>query len=511
MQVADDQRGPPISAALIRDHYSSLQSSGIDDLVTSPDRFVVSAQEALATTHRSGKASLWGCGGEWHHVCSHALLQRGQLRPFKTLQAALNAYIDTINKRDIRTTDILLQFSSTSPDGPPLHAWAVAKSPMYNPKVQCYVLCCPSATSEDMLEGGFAVRALPDGFPWQLRIRMGACKLASRFARKPPFVVIAIDTSDMFVERLLCRQAWNVARMEYTEDFDMHDLSYLLVTGAGDAVALEKKASQKVQAADAFMDALQLPQGSAIQRGLAAASRQHGGDPLPDGAGAGAPEVDGVAPLDELEAMFEHMLDFEDPDLVCAMEVVSDHLDGDGVCEEEAIDDAATFGMAVPEDNHDAAEPHASEPPAIPEGSGAVDPNEKCIEAVSLAGEALPGHVDDVAAGASTSSAPPPAVDFGDGLPFDIDSLGYVRGRGPPHDPLRTVGLVGFRGDGSSIFANCHLHPSCSVSCGVRVRPVTKDWMAKWLMKGEVVSRDLPRDVRVAAGKRHRAEWVRPF
>eukprot|EP00959_Pyramimonas_sp_CCMP1952_P209933 4392487-Pyramimonas_sp.AAC.1 len=91
-----------------------------------------------------------------------------------------------------------------------------------------------------------------------------------------------------------------------------------------------------------------------------------------------------------------------------------------------------------------------------------------------------------------------------------MDVLGVVTGLAPPHSGVPTCGFVGYRGDRTNIFANCHLHPKCSVSAGIMRHHVPMKYMAEWLMLGEVVDRDLPMEERMAAGARHRARWVRP-
>ena len=92
-----------------------------------------------------------------------------------------------------------------------------------------------------------------------------------------------------------------------------------------------------------------------------------------------------------------------------------------------------------------------------------------------------------------------------------MDGLRIVTGLAPPHNAVPTVGLVGYRGDRTNIFANCHLHPKCSVSAGIMRHHVPKEYMAEWLMLGEVVDRDAPMEQRLAAGAAHRARWVRPY
>ena len=101
-----------------------------------------------------------------------------------------------------------------------------------------------------------------------------------------------------------------------------------------------------------------------------------------------------------------------------------------------------------------------------------------------------------------------PAAARGD---ISISDIGYVKTTKPGFDPDQVIGYVNYRGDGSNIFANCHLHPKCSVSAGIRRHDVTREYMAEWLTMGEPVSLDLPRDVRLAAGVRHRELWVRPY
>lgn len=101
---------------------------------------------------------------------------------------------------------------------------------------------------------------------------------------------------------------------------------------------------------------------------------------------------------------------------------------------------------------------------------------------------------------------PPPQPDVG----FTISDLGYVRSTRPGADPERMVGLVGWKRDGRSIFANCHLHAVCSISAGIMRVNISREWMAAWLVQGEVPPAGATREERRLLGVQHRQLWRKP-
>ena len=110
------------------------------------------------------------------------------------------------------------------------------------------------------------------------------------------------------------------------------------------------------------------------------------------------------------------------------------------------------------------------------------------------------------AAASSTDPIPPPFPACG----YTISDLGYVRCNRGGHDPTKTVGLVGWKTDGRSIFANCHLHPACSVSARITRQGIIREHLAEWLCKGQRPPPGMSREDRVQMGKEHPALFSGP-
>lgn len=249
---------------------------------------------------------------------------------------------------------------------------------------------------------------------------------------------------------------------------------------------------------------LALPKGSAIDHGVSQASE---GSALDDG-------VHDDEPFDEvveeahtsLEEMLGEIMEgfFDNPD---DLDELVRELDGEEP-DAEGEDDAEALGVAYPE-------AVGLDPEILPDHADVpVDFVDDEFVAVAESAEeclALPLHdaPDGVhpAAGSSGDCEPPPEV-WVDGI--HISALGYVRCSRAGFDPVRVIGFVSYRGDMSSIFANCHLHPACSVSAGIRRNDVPREHMASWLAMGEVVDKTLPRPERLMAGTRHRTVWKKP-
>ena len=158
-----------------------------------------------------------------------------------------------------------------------------------------------------------------------------------------------------------------------------------------------------------------------------------------------------------------------------------------------------------------------AEEPLQPDGGG-----ESAGPEVAEVDEELVAAVDATSSFLVQPAAPPPPVDLVAAPPADtepappptgptfvndvsLSEFGFVRCNLPGFDPEKVIGFVGYQCDRSNIFASCHLHPQCSVSCGIRRRDAPKQVMAEWLAKGEIVDRSLPRSVRLEATKAHRA------
>ena len=173
--------------------------------------------------------------------------------------------------------------------------------------------------------------------------------------------------------------------------------------------------------------------------------------------------------------------------------------EGEEGSDEEPVDDAR-LGMA----------PAATRGEEEPAAEGEVQEG----------GEEEPAGDDDVIAAvdaADVALAVPLADAAGEAVPaaahgyFSISPLGYVKCSLPNFDPDKVIGHIGHTRDGASIFANCRLHPKCTVTCGVRRHDVSREYMAAWLCMGEPVDKALPRAEREAAGRHHVALWKRPY
>lgn len=100
-----------------------------------------------------------------------------------------------------------------------------------------------------------------------------------------------------------------------------------------------------------------------------------------------------------------------------------------------------------------------------------------------------------------------PEVDGG--ALYTLSPMGYVTSHRAPHAG-QILGLVGYKRDAKSIFANCHLHSKCSISSGIMRINIEREWMAEWLMRGvppppgaSVIQKQL-------MGAEHRTLWARP-
>lgn len=72
------------------------------------------------------------------------------------------------------------------------------------------------------------------------------------------------------------------------------------------------------------------------------------------------------------------------------------------------------------------------------------------------------------------------------------------------------MGLVGFKRDGKSIFAGCHMHSVCSISAGIMRQAIPKEHMAEWLCLGTPPPPGASIATRKALGVEHRKLWQKP-
>ena len=189
---------------------------------------------------------------------------------------------------------------------------------------------------------------------------------------------------------------------------------------------------------------------------------------------------------------------------------------------EEGEHDAIALGAAEPPDDveESAADPgvHGPRPLAAVEGPAdepipEVQPD--LVAAVDEVGRAFdPPDVvaaaEEVCRGSSSASTDPPPPPPFPACGYLISDLGYVTFNRPGHDPTKPIGLVGWKRDGKSIFANCHLHPVCSISAGIQRVHIPREHMAEWLCTGQKQPPGLSREARLAMGAEHRRNYVRP-
>ena len=116
MQATSGVEDAPIASGLLAKFYEGMTFDDIVKLSTNMEKLIIFEKDTKP--HRGCKQSLWGCGGEWHNACCQELSANRRLRAFKTIQPALNSFIDSFKPKEVKTTDILLHFFSVSGDGP---------------------------------------------------------------------------------------------------------------------------------------------------------------------------------------------------------------------------------------------------------------------------------------------------------------------------------------------------------------------------------------------------------
>ena len=110
LQDGDTVEDAPIASTVLANYHSSLSVEGIEKLASDAKPFTV--QEDCLQEHVASQGSLWGCGGEWHNVCTKQMAQRRTLRKFDVAKASVEALVDSIDKTAIKTKDCLFHFSS---------------------------------------------------------------------------------------------------------------------------------------------------------------------------------------------------------------------------------------------------------------------------------------------------------------------------------------------------------------------------------------------------------------
>ena len=519
MQVDGQPRGTPVAGQLVKQLKDQIAPKDVQRLSSTATEFTITAESA--TPDLASAKDLWGCGNEWHNVCSRHIFSKGpgKLAVFRQLQTCLNKWVDTLDRKVVKQAVVLAHlWSAPDESAPVLHTWVLLTSAMFSPKVQLYARCGPVDEAFKVDESGFSTQP-PDHFPSKFAILLGPSRFWRFCAEPGPSSCIFFETGDELVERLLCRSGWMLAPVEYRIDETAESLLNMVVTSEGDHVRLEPSARSRPAASeDALLAFLALPAGDAVAHGLAQA-RCNDGPGLPESSdsksfGDEADDVEAAEGMDDIEAMLCDVLEREfgwDLGDFGEVEAVAAELDGEPL-DDDALDDSFALGVA-PLDVEPSTEAGAEE--GAEEAPDAV--NAEFVDVVVAASEFLSSPADGEApcgpaaasSSSSSSSGGAPAEELPDGI--SISLLGYVKCSRVGFDPDRVIGYVSTKADGSSIFANCHLHAACSVSAGIKRFDVSRAYMASWLAMGENTDRDLPRAQRLEAGVRHRTFWKRPF
>ncbi len=394
--------------------------------------------------------------------------------------------------------------------------------PMYNPKVQVFVKCC--VRGMHFVDDGFVDTEVKG--PFYLDLMTCRTRLSSPFD-ETPMRALAYETSDELALRLVkTAETWHTREIKYDMDVTKSDIIGMVFLSFEAAVELKPKSSVKIRSDEMSLALAAMPRGSptASARAAAAAESREAMIPVvdedgavhaPDGPSVDAAEDEVVG--DDLEAQLGLQID-ELEAVVAAGKLDmfffgdEDEPEGDGANDEEALglptEEGAPRTEAIElDDNATLADLVAMITPDTP----ACGPDDVVVSNMAAAAAAMdPGSPSSSSTPSSSSRHVVGSQAWIDDH-IHIDVLGYVTISLPGYDPTRVLGLVGYRGDMSSIFCNCHIHSNCSVSFGIKVHDVPKIVMARWLLQGKLLPRDAPIDEKRAEGNIHRAAWPRPI
>lgn len=400
--------------------------------------------------------------------------------------------------------------------------WLLFADTVLKPITQTFIVCQPAGSPID--EEGFCGEP-PEEYPFELEMLCRRSRLCDM--EQGSFEGLWHLTSDEMILSLVLRgeqQHWEVSQVKYNMATGKNSLRYMLAASTCEAELLEAQKRAKVAADDPFLQWLRLSKEGASSRGSKKQSRTTR-PPLVDsgrsiGQGSGAtsstvlpqvaleleeeedPDLFGDGEFDDiiLEDMLSELLSEELLPAECQDEVLL----GDGQADQEQMET----------DHRESGASAAAASAEEPEQQSSDGPNGELIAVV-----------DDVAAAFSVATAP----QQGAGAPanvaasssasqieqfpesgFIISDLGYVRCNWPGHDPANIIGLVGWKRDGKSIFAGCHLHSVCSVSAGTQRQNIPPEHMAKWLCMGQPAPPGASVSERKQLGVEHRKLWARP-
>lgn len=465
---------------------------------------VVTAQAKKKSAYASAKA--FACASERRNVCRIGLSDKGLVRRFDRLQAAWTKWFRSLTRAEATSCDIVLQVRSVPADRHSV--WLLMSDTVFSPMVQTYVVCCPV---------GQAVGA--DGFcgprplvPFQLEILAASSRLCHQGVGG--LRGFKHMTSDELMLALAARgeTQWEVSQVHYTIVAEGASLRYMQVVGFSEPVLLELAQKTKVASADSFYSWLRLTdprtRGSAAGSSMspepqALTDRSWGeirdiamAEEAVEEPELSEPEGDELDIVGETGANLEELLS-----------AIFEESEGEG-----ELGDEGALGASEPAGDGDIGGQVA---PAVPEGGPrAPDPDDDVVAVVEAISAGLsPEAPGQAAPGASDVAMPDVAAPAEEQFPecgFLISSLGYVRCNRPGFNPDRPIGLVGYKTDQKSIFANCHQHSVCSISAGIMRQDVPPEHMAAWLCKGTPPPPGASVAERKALGVEHRKLWAKP-
>lgn len=513
MQEVGDQRATlPISAQSLLTYQQEKfpTRASLDAHVADSSPFQVTEASVLVKRQHPRP---FACAAGWHNVCRKGLAAKGDLRQFDKLQASWNKWIRSLSKEAATSADIVLCIRQAAHKE--VATWAILADVVYTPLAQTFVVCGPVGAKLDD-DGFFRHRLISP--PYELEVLTAKSRLC--VGNIGGQHGLRHETSDELLARLVaCGEGkWEILQVEESIQLDTSSLRFMHVTGHKEPTVLEASEKKgRIATEDAFLAWERLVGSGAGGSQQAAGVASFGPGPLaasafehPDGGVAadalresmsvGSGDVDDMADDDDLQ-------NINDPHLLedYLEEILGDVSDA---APSEGGDDALALGAAEPPGDPVAADPtplQCVEEPA----AEAVEPS--LIEVVdALVASGLDGPPPGPAS-ASSDAAPEPSGQKPPELGRDwtISELGYVRCSRPGF-PNRTIGLVGWKSNGKSKFANCHMHSICSVSVGVMKKDVSMEYLAEWLLKGTPAPEGATVAQKKALGVAHRALWVRP-
>lgn len=462
----------------------------------------------------------FGCAAEVHNSCRAGLSAKGLLGRFGALLKPWNKWIRSLPKDLAMSGDVVCLLQCGTKPG--VYMWALMADAVFSPLAQVWALCAPAgATLED---DGFFRGAMPTP-PYDIELQSRPSRMAQQ--GHPNRTGLWFVTSDELLAALVGEDPaeWSVCTVTYTLGEEGPSLLLMKITDHSDSVPLRASTRARSTTEDLFLGWLRLADATDAR-----SAKRARANPRPLGSTPGSGSSPPVALADAMESSEdfgweEHdeaneysdendaLLVDNDPQLLEDMlNDIIEHTEG---AEMESID-AAALGAEEPPDSTEGQEPQG--PADIQEQGETPPPDEIDRQSVINVVDAVSASGIDAPAGSPSPSPPnvgqplaPVAADHG--FPecgFKVSDLGYVTCNWPGHQNDRYIGLVGWKRDRKSMFANCHLHSVCSISVGVMRRPVSEEYLARWLCLGQPPHEGATVAEKKAMGVEHRKLWVRP-